>query len=54
MSKTLEHLLKQSDLGTKRPLEVWRHLQGKANCCPNAAALARRASRDLEICQVRH
>jgi hypothetical protein len=55
MSKTLEQLFKQSDLSAKRPLEVWRHLQpGKAAWRPSAAALARRASGDIEMWQVRH
>ncbi|WP_181298550.1 hypothetical protein [Pseudomonas sp. Q2-TVG4-2] len=50
-SKTLENLVKQSDLSAKQPLEFWRQLQrGKGNYRPSAAALARRASMDLGIC----
>ncbi|NKQ12445.1 hypothetical protein [Pseudomonas sp. SST3] len=50
-SKTLENLLRQSDLSTKQPLEFWKQLQrGKGNYRPSAAALARRASMDPGIC----
>lgn len=53
-SKTLENLVKQSDLSTTRPLEFWQQLQrGKGNARPNAAALARRASPDLAMCATR-
>lgn len=54
MSKTLERLVNQSDLSTSRPLEVWKQLQpNKTTWRPSAAALARRASRDLEMCSAR-
>jgi hypothetical protein len=50
-SKTLESLVKQSDLSTKQPLEFWRERQrGKGDYRPSAAALARRASMDLGLC----
>ncbi len=50
MSKTLEQLVKQSELSARGPADVWRHLQPtKATWRPSAAALARRASRDLDL-----
>ena len=50
-SKTLENLVKQSDLSTKQPLEFWKQLQrGTGSYRPSAAALARRASLDLGMC----
>ena len=50
-SKTLENLVKQSDLNVNQPLEFWKQLQrGKSSCRPSAAALARRASLDLGMC----
>lgn len=50
-SKTLETLVKRSDLNPKQPLEFWRRLRRcKTDYRPSAAALARRASMDLECC----
>ncbi len=50
-SKTLENLVKQSDLSAKQPLELWKQPhRSKRDCRPSAAALARRASLDLGIC----
>lgn len=50
-SKTLENLVKQSDLNASQPLEFWKQLQrGKSSYRPSAAALARRASLDLGMC----
>lgn len=55
MSKTLEQLFKQSDLSPKRPRDMWRHLQpDSAVWRRSAAALARRASTDVDLCRVRH
>ncbi|MCP9338896.1 hypothetical protein [Stutzerimonas xanthomarina] len=49
-SKTLENLVKQSDLSNKQPLEFWKQLRRcKTDNRPSAAALARRASMDLEL-----
>ncbi len=50
-SKTLETLVKRSDLNPKQPLEFWRQLRRcKTDYRPSAAALARRAAMDLECC----
>jgi len=50
-NKTLENLVKQSDLSTKQPLELWKQLhRSKHDYRPSAAALARRASLDLGMC----
>ncbi|MCQ4318863.1 hypothetical protein [Stutzerimonas stutzeri] len=50
-SKTLETLVKRSDLNPNHPLELWKQLRRcKTDNRPSAAALARRASMDLEFC----
>lgn len=54
-SKTLENLVKQSDLSTKQPLELWKQLHpSKRDYRHSAAALARRASLDLGMCAPGH
>ena len=54
-NKTLENLVKQSDLSTKQPLEFWKQLhRSKRDYRPSAAALARRASLDLGMCASGH
>lgn len=50
-SKTLENLVKQTDLSIKQPLEFWKQVhRSKHEYRPSAAALARRASLDLGMC----
>ncbi|WP_404441215.1 hypothetical protein [Stutzerimonas chloritidismutans] len=50
-SKTLESLVKQTDLSAKQPLEFWRQLRrSRDDSRPSAAALTRRASMDLGFC----
>jgi len=51
-SKTLEKLVKQSDLSVKQPLEFWKQKLDRdtRNYRPSAAALARRASFDIGLC----
>lgn len=50
-SKTLEKLLKHSDQSTKQPLEFWKQLhRAKGDYRPSAAALAKRAALDVEMC----
>ena len=49
-SKTLENLVKQSDLSVKQPLEFWKQLQrSKRNYRPSATALAKRVTLDMEM-----
>ena len=48
-SKTLENLVKQSDLSAKQPLELWKQPHPTERR-PSAAALAKRASFDIGLC----
>ncbi|MCQ4310873.1 hypothetical protein D7241_08555 [Stutzerimonas sp. VN223-3] len=53
-SKTLENLVKHSDLSVTQPLELWKQLhRDKRDYRPSAAALARRASFDIGFCTSR-
>ncbi len=54
-SKTLENLVRQSDISAKQPLEFWKQLnRSRRDYRPSAAALVKRASLDLGMCRTAH